>query len=789
MITPEPSNRRPSTPKDLRARGRLRQHGRALHDGQLMTFIFTALLLIGGEAQLLHAATHEIVNPALAVVYDDDTQSFSVTDRATGLTYLSDGKLEGKATVRGRRLVVEQGDGSTTLELRGAEPFLFITRKLVNDAQTAKEVKQVVVTSFRLNLPQPASALRTLGTGGLKAPDENPGSYLFLTCADPATRRGVVTGFITEDRGSGVLFSQVDQDRVTLKARLDYGHLRIPPEKSVRLETLVVGFFEDARLGEEQYAELIRQHYHIRLPAPPAVYCSWYAAKHGGAGDEKSTLELARFVAKELKPFGLKVIQIDDGWQGGGEFNGPRRGFERARADGPYPHGIAPVAKAAEKEGLTFGLWWLPFARNYQDPEYRERQNWFVKDQQGKPYDTRWGGTCLDLTEPEVKAQLAELARAFRSWGVRYFKMDGLYTGAACKQNYINDGYKEDDFGENRPFHDPFITNIEAYRNGLKLLRKSAGNGVFFSGCCVAQNMRELCALGLVDSMRIGPDYNADGLGARTGPLRGSRLYFLNGRVWWNDPDPAVVQTSVKTPTTLAEARRAASWVALSGQFFLSSDWLPELPADRLEVLKRTLSHHTATARPVDCFDRDLPTTWLVTATNDTVLRNVIGVFNWDNTELKAEYSPAKLGLPPARDYFAFDFWADEPIPSFSRRLACTVPAEACRVIAVRPDEGHPVLVSTSRHVTQGILEVRGEKWSGDELSAISQVVGGDPYELRIAGVEGWKLLSATVSAADRAAGVTARTRFSEPGWLRVTFQSKSSRAVKWRLRFASPQT
>ena len=103
------------------------------------------------------------------------------------------------------------------------------------------------------------------------------------------------------------------------------------------------------------------------------MYCSRYAEQHGQAGDENSTVELARLAAKELKPFGFSVIQIDDEWQDGPKLNGPRRGFDRVRPNGPYAHGIAPVAEAVEKEGLTFGLWWLPFARNYQDPDYRDR--------------------------------------------------------------------------------------------------------------------------------------------------------------------------------------------------------------------------------------------------------------------------------------------------------------------------------------------------------------------------------------------------------------------------------
>ncbi len=732
----------------------------------------------------LPVAALELSNAAITVRYDDAAQAFTVSDRASMLVT---GTLQGACTVKDGRLLVTHPDGVTILELRGDLPFVFVTRELANTGQAVTDTRSIVPVSFALDfLDVPAADLRTLGTGGLTKPDKNPGSYLFLTCADPKTRLGVVAGWVTQDRASGVLFSEVKDGKVNIKAQLDYGHLQIPPGKSATLETLAIGLFDDARIGEEQYADLIKKQYDIHLRPMPTVYCSWYAEKNGMAGDEKSTVELAKFVARELKPFGLGVIQIDDEWQDGGKFNGPRRGFERARPDGPYPHGMAPVAGAVEQEGLTFGLWWLPFARNHQAPEYKDRQEWFVKRENGNPYETDWGGTCLDLTNPEVQAQLAEIARAYRSWGVKYYKMDGLWTGAACEQIYVNDGYKDDHFGNNQPLHDPAVTNIEAYRSGLKLLRKSAGDDVFFSGCCVAQNMRELCAVGLVDSMRIGPDYNADGIGIKTGPLRGSRLYFLNGRVWWNDPDPPIVRPSGSgmgiKPVSLDEARLGASWVAVAGQLFLVSDWLPELPADRIEVLKRTMSHHDATARPVDCFENAMPTTWLVTAANDTVRRDVIGVFNWEGSELKASYAPSKLGLAPAKRYFAFDFWANAPMPEFSETFESMVPAKSCRVVAVRADEGHPVLVGTSRHVTQGIIDVTGEKWDQGCLSATSTVVGGDPYELRIAGMEKWKCVSAAVSAEDQGAGVSIEVLPAETGWLRVKVQSKTARAVNWRV-------
>jgi hypothetical protein len=459
------------------------------------------------------------------------------------------------------------------------------------------------------------------------------------------------------------------------------------------------------------------------------------------------------------------------------------------------------VAAEVEKVGLTFGLWWLPFARNYQDPAYKDRQHWFVKRLDGKPYDTDWGGTCLDLTQPEVQAHLASLAKTMRSWGVKYYKMDGLWTGAACEQIYVNDGYKDDHFGNNLPFHDPLKSNIEAYRDGLKLIRKNAGDDVFFSGCCVSQNERELCAIGLVDSMRIGPDYNADGKGTRTGPIRGSRLYFLNGRVWWNDPDPCIVRASGEAmgckPVSLEQARLGASWVAIAGQFYLNSDWIPALPPERLDIMKRTMSSHGATARPVDYFDNFLPATWLVTDTRQAVRRDVIGVFNQEASGLDIDYSCARLGLEPAKTYHGFDFWANAPVPSFHDTFKCQVPPTSCRIIAVRAAAGHPVLVSTSRHVTQGIVDVTGEEWrpARKTLSGVSRVVGHDPYELRLAGLDEdgrkWKLTRATVSSKDRTAGVTIALKpavSSEEGWCRVGIAAPESRAVRWTLEFAPAQ-
>ncbi|MEI7909070.1 MAG: glycoside hydrolase family 36 protein [Verrucomicrobiota bacterium] len=763
-----------------------------------------ALVLAVVSVPAVRAATHSIDNGQLAVSYDPSSGTFTVADKAVGAVFLKEGRLEGSATMvlvetatdptfgSGKRIVVGRADGgSSSLELYQKLPFVLIRGQLHNNTKENIDVSKVVPATFTLDLGKPAAELRTMGSDGLTAPDKHPGSYLFLTLADPATRRGVVAGWLTQDRGSGVVFSGIKDGQVGFRAQLDHGHLQIAAGQSATLETLAIGLFDDARLGQEQYADAIARQYKIHLRPQVAGYCTWYSDRNSGAGDEKSIVELAGFAAKELKPFGFGFVQIDDKWQDGGNFNGPTRGFERVAPGGGYAHGMKPVAEKIQQLGLSTGIWFMPFARNYQDPEYKDRQHWFVQRDNGKPYETDWGGTSLDLTQPEVKAHLVQLIKTIHGWGYNYFKMDGLWTGTATEQIYVNDGYHDDHIGNNAPFHDPAKTNIEAYRDGLKLLRQAAGPDVFFSGCNVSQNMRSLGgSLGLLDSMRIGPDNGTNWKGLSTGPIRGSRLYFLNGRVWWNDPDPSYVRASIP----LNHARFLPSWVALSGAFNLNSDWLPVLPAERLDIIKRTLPAHGVTARPVDYFDAPMPTMWLVSDTRQTPRRDVLGLFNWDDKDQSIGCTAAKAGLDPSATYHAFDFWDKRPLPSFCGAFKFAVPGQSCRVIAVRAAAGHPVLVSTSRHVTQGIVDVSAETWNAGsrELAATSQVVGGDPCELRVAGLaEGaWKFATATLGPADQAAGVTLTALPAVPGedgWLRLVIASPQSRPVRWTLRFAAP--
>ena len=368
--------------------------------------------------------------------------------------------------------------------------------------------------------------------------------------------------------------------------------------------------------------------------------------------------------------------------------------------------------------------------------------------------------------------------------------MDGLYTGAAARQVYVNSEYKEDDFGD-AVLADPDKTHIEAFRDGLKLVREAAGPDVFFLGCCAAQNMRTYGgAFGLVDAMRIGPDNSRSWAGWPAARTSARRNYFLNGRVWYNDPDPSYVRASLSAD----EARTIASWASLRASSTPTATGFPAFPPNGWTCSSGRSCPTAVPPGPVDFFDDDTPAAWLVTddegGGKGTVRRDVLALFNWDDRDAQVSVPASRLGLPDAPAYAAFDFWAKTPLPPVTDGVfKATLPKHGCLVLAVRPMLDRPFLLSTSRHVSQGMVDVKAETWDPQNktLSGESAVVAGDPYELRIVAPAAAHLaLNNLVISSDTTGGVPgAQGTAAQSGEdVRVTLTSPASRRVGWTVTF-----
>lgn len=776
-----------------------------------------SLYFFMGALSLAHAGELTINNADLRVTFKNGELSFFKEGRDT--PFLKRGSLGADAVKQTARInpvnsphwgegqsldLTDQSGYSYSVALYKDLPFSVITHTMENKDQTERIINKDHLFVADINLGLAADKLVTVSTAGLKPVDQSPAGYTYMTVADAATRGGVVCGWLTHERGYGVVSANAEENRSILRAHIDYGDLRIPAGQKAEAETLVVGCFDDVRDGLELYADAMAKQLDITLPPQPTVYCTWY---HGGASDEAKIAANTDFVSTKMKPYQFHVMQIDDKWQDGVRKNGPNRNFSRVDPKGPYPNGMTSTASYIKEKGLVPGIWYIPFAGTWNDPFWADKQHLFLKQGESAdnhlqktaedqkidvpslpekewPYVARWGGTCLDITHPETQEYIRHTADTLaNTWGYTYFKMDGLWTGTGTRLQYVNSAYKDDDLGQPKRFN-PAITPIEAYAKGLDIIRDTVGNDVFLLGCCQAQNVRSFGpSIGRLDAMRVGPDNGANAARLDKGPQYTSRVYFLNKRVWYNDPDPVYVRKSFP----IEMAKTAVSWTGISGSLHSSSYQYAELPKDRLDILLRSIpSHDLLTARPVDFLDVDIPRVWHLADPGSTTRKDVIGLFNWDIKNVQQVSTLLeRIDLPAADQYVGFNFWANRFVAPFSKEIAATLPPGGCAILSVRPERDHPQVVSTSRHLLQGVVDLKKERWSSanQTLRGISSVIADDEYELRAVVPVGdsWQLKKVVLDQAP--AGVS--TSFVQSGpTIRVKISSPTSADIKWSLVF-----
>jgi hypothetical protein len=686
----------------------------------------------------------------------------------------------------GTRLVNRPDGDVDIIETVSGSPFSTWRRKLHNTGSNDREVKVIEFTS-EIPLSRPAKEYRTLGVDGLKGAELAVSSYLFLSVAKPDATDGIVAGWITQERGSGSVHSKATDRGLTITGRLEFGRLRLKPGQTISTDAFVIGNFKDAREGLETFGDAIAKANHIKLPKIPNGYCTWYSNPHGGASDEKAMAELAAFCGREMTKYGFDTLLVDDQWQGpavskGGIIgSGPTGNYTRHDPKGPYPSGMKANAEKFSANGIRPGLWFTPFSWDPRDPLFKEHQDWFVKKQDQSLYEVLWAGWCLDMTHPAARAFLADSVRRItQDWGYRYLKPDAMWCGLAAKCTYPGTEYVEDNFGD-AVFHDTYQTGIEAYRKGIRTMREAAGPGTYIAACNVAQNFRSMGgAMGLVDAMRIGPDTGADWGAILPNFNLGTRLYFLHNRVWHNDPDCLMV----RKPLTLTQARSFASWVAVSGSLNLVSEWLPGLPADRLDCIKRSMPNTGLAARALDLFENMPARAWCLTNGK----RHVAGLFNWDAKQpTSVRVKMDQLGLDVADSTFiGLDYWSGQLVPIDDGTVSADLPACGSSIIAVAKVVDHPQLLGTSRHITQCFVDISEEKWRDSILSGTCKLVGGDPTELRIftgSTRGGWEILAAGLSKQDQAEGTSVSTQ-ADGRLLRVKLAAPTNREARWWVRF-----
>jgi len=129
---------------------------------------------------------------------------------------------------------------------------------------------------------------------------------------------------------------------------------------------------------------------------------------------------------KPAKAMGVELFLLDDGWFGNKH---PRIDDRAGLGDWEpnrkrLPNGLAPLAQAAVKDGLQFGIWIEPEMVNPKSELFEKHPDWVIR-QPKRELELQRNQMTLDLTRPEVqKFEWSVIQKTLSVPGVSYAKWD-----------------------------------------------------------------------------------------------------------------------------------------------------------------------------------------------------------------------------------------------------------------------------------------------------------------------------------------------------------------------------
>jgi len=200
--------------------------------------------------------------------------------------------------------------------------------------------------------------------------------------------------------------------------------------------------------------------------------------------------------------------------------------------------------------------------------------------------------------------------------------------------------------------------------------------------------------------------------------------------------------------TTLAEAHTLVTYLALTGVVYPLASVMPELPPERVNLLKMTLP--PLPIFPMDLYSRgtDMQFDRFKYTTANNYIHNypelldlkvnaasgiydVVGVTNWRSEVSNKRVSfEQQLGLSSG-SYLVFDFWNQKFLGAFDGSVDVKVLPHDTQVLLIHPAVGHPQLLGTARHIS-GSYSINAMGWeeAASRLRGRSTTIAGEPYTI-----------------------------------------------------------
>jgi len=517
---------------------------------------------------------------------------------------------------------------------------------------------------------------------------------LALASREPAA--SLVVGYLRADEASPDLAAtfRVDEGGTALSATSRFLGRVLGAGETLELNRVYLTAGPDAFQALEAYGEALAHcGAHPARTGPTGLWCSWYAHRMGMT--EEKVLANAAVAARHFQPLGLEIMQLDHGWQRG-DITGDWVTNER------FPHGLRWLAdELKRRQGLRLGVWISPTDVAEPSELYRRHPDWMLRGPDGKPQvNWRWywapNPNCyeLDATHPEAYREIVQTFRRLTGEGVSYYKIDFIASSG----------------GEQFMQHDRKATRgWSALRRSMQAIREGAGEEAWIRYC----QTPPLLSVGLANSVIGGGDTLDAGIPGRFDVLRDNAHALAAG--WWLNDRPyqrEVCDMSVRMQGSVEEVRVRAALMTLANCSISWSDELCYLPPSRIRLMQRCMPPGNPPMRPLDLFEREVPSVWHLKMTNAAGAWDVVGLFNFDQAPATRAVRFADLGLDPGAEYAVFEFWEGRFLGLLRDGVELPLPAETSRILSIRRATGLPQLIGTDMHLLQGWHEVKQLAWN-----------------------------------------------------------------------------
>ena len=297
---------------------------------------------------------------------------------------------------------------------------------------------------------------------------------------------------------------------------------------------------------------------------------------------------------------------------------------------------MAATSEYVREIGLTFGLWLAPLLLDDQSEYYESLKHLSMPDiTLGEHYHP------FNLGDPAYHDHLRKtFRRMVDEFGATYFKLDFL----AAAVRYFNGK------GSFVKFPDGYC--IEVQRKALQVIRETVGDDVFLLAC----GAQTLLGAGIFNGARMSCDiiWGKNKAHPTYWQIMQNCLhtvgwrYFYHRKVYVGDPDGLVLRDWDRGDgfnCTWSEAELWTVAIAMSGGSVLSNDELEKLSDARRALYTSCLPPLDIPCRPVDCFERPVPTAYILEVDENTKL---LALYHFGDTMTDLDFDLDRVGMKGA---------------------------------------------------------------------------------------------------------------------------------------------